>query len=408
MDHRQPLICIKSLGCISNLLDGTGFERLAGEAGYALTDNFSKADVILINTCAFNQIKEDEAVRVITLAGKTKRRGAQLIVCGCLPRINRERLLAIHDGIAFSPTDPSSLLAALRVSASRQLQFGGPLSYYQYSPLKKTIYQVKRMVDALPLVGGLNLYRRLFAPFFVYARDVYCLKVVSGCYGTCAYCAIRFAKGRAKSKPLPDIQHEFAAALAQGYRRFVLVGDEITAYGRDAENGSTILNIIDLLNREPQVSSVFLESFEPGFMIAHFPDILQMFSYSKIPVFCSSVQSGSNRILSLMNRNYRAEDYASCLDEIKASFPNVALRTEVMVGFPGETEEDFSATMMLIKRLNLDFVRAHMYEDRPNTPASKMPGKIPQDVKRIRRKKIIRRHWKNLFFRGSGRKIFQG
>jgi MiaB/RimO family radical SAM methylthiotransferase len=408
MNHRQPLICIKSLGCISNLLDGTGFERLAAEAGYDVTDNLSKADVILVNTCAFNQIKEDEAVRIITLAGKTKRRGTQLIVCGCLPSINQQRLRAIHDGVVFGPSDPSLLLAALRVHASRRIQFGGPLSYHQYSPLKKTIYQVKRTADALPLVGGLNLYRRLFAPFFVYARDVYCLKVVSGCCGTCAYCAIRFAKGRAKSKPLPDIQNEFAAALTQGYRRFVLVGDEITAYGRDVENGGTILDVIDLLNQEPQVSSVFLESFEPGFMIAHFPDILQIFNRGKVPIFCSSVQSGSNRILSLMNRKYQAEDYAACLDEIKASFPKVALRTEVMVGFPGETEEDFSATLMLIRRLNLDFVRAHIYEDRPNTPAAKMPGKIPEDVKRIRRKKIIRQHWKNLFFRGSGRKTLQG
>lgn len=398
-NHRLQAF-IKSLGCISNMLDGTEYEQLVIEAGYRLTRQLKEADLILINTCAFNQIKEDEAVRFINHATRRKQQSARILVCGCLPQINRERLQSIHSDITFGPGDATALLGLLRIDAAHQIRIGGPISYRQYTPVKKTIYQVKRLAESVPGVGNLSLYRRVFAPFFIYAKDVYCLKVVSGCYGNCTYCAIRFVKGRAKSKPLPDIQNEFAAALARGYRRFVLVGDEITAYGRDLPNGDTILDVIKLLTRRSEVEALFLESFEPSFMISHFDEIQYLLGAGKIPVFCSSVQSGSNRILHLMKRDYKAEDFIECMDGMRRYHPAISLRTELIVGFPGETKNDFADSLQLVAQLNLDFVRANIYEDRPNTPASKMREKIPDDVKRIRRKKIIRQHWKNLVLSG--------
>ncbi len=192
--------------------------------------------------------------------------------------------------------------------------------------------------------------------------------------------------------------------MARGYRRFVLVGDEITAYGRDLTNGETILDVIRLLSRHPDVESVFLESFEPSFMISYFNEIQQVLGKGKIPVFCSSVQSGSNRILRLMKRDYKAEDFIECMDGIKRSSPAINLRTELIVGFPDELETDFADSLQLVTKLNLDFVRAHIYEDRPHTPASRMSNKIPERMKRDRRRRIVRQHWKNLMFSGIRRR----
>ncbi len=166
MKNHRPQAFIKSLGCISNLLDGTGYEQLVIEAGYRLTKKINNADLILINTCAFNRIKEDEAIQFIRHAGRRMQENARILVCGCLPKINQERLRTIHAGITFGPRDPSALLDLLRLNAMHQVQSSGPISYTQYSPLKKTIYQTKRLMETVPGINKLPFYRRLLAPFF--------------------------------------------------------------------------------------------------------------------------------------------------------------------------------------------------------------------------------------------------
>jgi MiaB/RimO family radical SAM methylthiotransferase len=221
------------------------------------------------------------------------------------------------------------------------------------------------------------------------------LKIVTGCDGRCTYCAIRFAKGRVTSKPFVEIRREFAAALSRGYRHFVLVGDEISAYGRDLAAQTTVLDVVDMLSRHPKVEAIYPESFTPDFMIAYFDKIQNLLAGGKIPVFCSSVQSGSNRILRLMKREYTVEEFTACMQDIRINNPALSLRTEIIVGFPGETDDDFAASHRLVARLKPDFVRAHIYEDRPSTPASRMPDKIPENVKHRRRRQIIRQHWKN-------------
>jgi MiaB/RimO family radical SAM methylthiotransferase len=255
------------------------------------------------------------------------------------------------------------------------------------------------LVEALPFFKALPLVRRLLSPLFIYSKEVFCLKVETGCQGNCAYCAIRFAKGRTKSKPVEEIISEFRRAMKSGYTKFVLVGDEITSYGSDLSGQVDILDLIDMLLENENLITLFLESFEPSFMISNFERLLGPLTTGKIPVFCSSVQSGSDRILNLMNRGYCVEDFVSCMEEIKRRFPWIYLRSEVIVGFPGETESEFQDTLRLVSRLNLDFLDAYEYEDRPRTPASKMPQKLAVSVKRARRGMIMGQHWKNVLFK---------
>lgn len=159
------------------------------------------------------------------------------------------------------------------------------------------------------------------------------------------------------------------------------------------------MDIIDNSILDKRIRTLFLESFEPSFMVANFDRLLKALSCGKIPVFCGSVQTGSNRILKLMKRRYCVEDFVYCMKEIKRQFPWIYLRSEIIVGFPGETETEFMESLDLVNKLNFDFIDVYEYEDRPHTLASRMPDKIPADEKRIRRKRIMRQHWKNLIFK---------
>lgn len=399
--------CIISTGCLSNLIDGSQLEDILRDSGYQLTSDASSVDLTIINTCAFNQAKEDEAVRLIEKSMARLRNGGRIVVCGCLPKINRDRLARVHKGITFGPQDMEKLPDFLKELSPIKKIDPGPISYTQYSKIKKSIYKTKRLVDSIPGFSRLPIIKRLLAPMFNYSPDICCIRVASGCTGICSYCAIRFAKGKCNSRPLSEIDDDKNRAIAGGYSKFVLVGDEITAYGSDLAASTNIFDVISLFLEDSRVDTIYLESFEPSFMIAYFDQVIKMLSYRKTPVFCSSVQSGSNRILQSMRRRYSAEDYFDCMMAIKRNFPEIYLRNELIVGFPGETEDDFQKSVQLTVGLRIDFVDVYKYEDRPNTSASRMQHKIPHKIKRQRRKKLLQQHWKNVFLKRRSPKTHQ-
>ncbi|MFH1699494.1 MAG: radical SAM protein [Candidatus Zixiibacteriota bacterium] len=399
MSDLQPTAYMISTGCLSNLLDGTSYEKLLISSGYRLINDISQADIILINSCAFNQEKEDEVFSYIDNINRTRKSDSRLFICGCLPEINRKRLSEVHTGITFGPRNPDQLKTLLNDFDSEILWQGGPISYAQYSFLKKTIFNIKKIFDTIPVISKFRLIQRLLSPLFVYAKDVYCLKIALGCNGTCAYCAIRFAKGRCISRSYDEIIIELNNAISQGFEKFLLVGDEITAYRNSIGGGQDIIDLIQSILKNPKVRTLYPESFEPGYMISNFKRVHEILASGKIPVFCSSVQSGSDRILKLMKRNYRAEDFARCIRQIKNEFHHIFVRSEFIVGFPDESHDDFILSYNLVKNLNADFIDVYKYEDRPNTIASEMANKIPDDIKVYRRKKLMRQHWKNLLSR---------
>lgn len=166
INNKSPTACVKSTGCISNLLDGTGYEQVLKKAGFRLVDDIKTAKLIILNTCAFNRLKEDEAIRLIEQASANKAGDATLMVCGCLPDINAERLRAVHGGLIFRPKDPTELRRFLKTGPAELAHIGSPISYYQYSPLKRAIYHSKRFIDFFPSIGRLPVIRRLFTPLF--------------------------------------------------------------------------------------------------------------------------------------------------------------------------------------------------------------------------------------------------
>ncbi len=384
-----------STGCISNLLDGTGFEQLLQRSGYSLTRDLSEADLLILNTCAFSSGKEEEAVGLIKeIRNKTKPH-AKIVVGGCLPAINRQRLAALPHDLEFRPKDPSPLLDFLNSDGLPEESNASAISYSQCSLLKRSIWQAKTVVDRARFMNRSSWMRRLMTPLFIYSNGVCCIRVGMGCHGKCSYCAIRFAKGSCNSRFFDDIVADARRAADNGFQQLVLVGDEITAWGDGSTNGATILDVISAILEDRRIKELYLESFEPSFVVNNLDELINALSSGRIPVFCSSVQSGSDRILGLMRRAYTVPDFLGSMLAIRARCPHVLFRTEFMVGFPSETEDDFCLSLELARELRADFLRVHGYTDRPGTPASRMGNKVPGNVIRSRRRRMLRTHWWN-------------
>mgnify|MGYP006279430711 CR=1 FL=1 len=384
-----------STGCISNLLDGTGFEQLLQRSGYSLTRSLSEADLLILNTCAFSSGKEEEAVGLIKKIRSKTNPHAKIIVGGCLPAINRERLAALPHDLEFRPKDVSPLLDFLNCDGLPEESNASAISYSQFSLLKRSIWQARTVVDHARFLNRSSWMRRLVSPLFIYSNGVCCIRVGMGCHGECSYCAIRFAKGMCSSRSFDDIVADARRAADNGFEKLVLVGDEITAWGDGSTNGATVLDIISAILEDCRVKELYLESFEPSFAANNLEQLVNVLSSGRIPVFCSSLQSGSDRILGLMRRAYTASDFLGSMSTIRARCPHVLLRTEFMVGFPSETDEDFRLSLELARELRADFLRVHGYTDRPGTPASRMGNKVPENVIRSRRRRMLRTHWWN-------------
>ena len=218
--------------------------------------------------------------------------------------------------------------------------------------------------------------------------SVFELRIATGCNGSCTYCAIKTATGSLKSKPLDRILSEFENGLSKGYKVFRLIAEDVGAYGQD--NGTNIVDLLSGLFRNKQKFQLIFDDFSPKWLIMYFPDLFQIitkhsnrFGYVGLPI-----QSGSEKILSLMKRDYTAEDAKKCMLALKKACPELHIHTHVLIGFPGEDEEDFLGTIEYLRDVPFDRVAIYKYSDRPNTPASKSAEKVPKNEMRGRMLRI--------------------
>jgi MiaB/RimO family radical SAM methylthiotransferase len=386
---------IKSNGCVLNQLDGARLQHFIENSGSKIKSKFKDADIIIINTCAYNKIKELESIDLIRSASEKKSFDGEIIVCGCLPKIDRKSLDEVFTGKIFNPNEMKDLENLLNLNPENKEFFIGRTSFNQYPPIKKIIYYIKKIIDKIPTVYKIKSFDRLLNSLFVYSDDVYCLKVESGCNGLCTYCAIKFVKGKVLSKSLMEIRSEVEQAISHGFSKFAIMGDEIGAYGYDTDDRSNLLDIIRMLYSNDSVESIYLPWIEPSFLITHYDSFILYLE--KIKVIDSPVQNGSNRILNLMKREYKVEDFVYCIRGIKNQHPNILIRTDLIIGFPGETDQDFIETLNLVKKNLFDFIHVYEYEDRPKTIASKMHNKVPPEIIKYRVKKILIQQRKNYF-----------
>ena len=324
--------------------------------GWTLTKKIKEASFIIINTCAFRKGEEDRSFEAIKKVEKEKNKDAQLIVTGCLPSINKVKLKSVFEGVT--------------ISANSLQEFNGLLNG-------------KSMIQDVKYTGSNRCLRRN-------SNVEYLLRIGWGCHGKCSYCGVKFVFGKPHSRPISDILVEFNTAYVKGYRKFALIANDAGSYGEDL--GTSLAYLLGNLCRRNRDCKFALSHLTPNRLKEMLPSLKAFVRSGKIWYINVPVESGSNRIIRLMNRSYTVNDFKYCVEKLMDYNSNLAIQTDIIVGFPSETEQDFLETSRLVEWLGRSkvFFQNLSYSPRPNTEASKMSGQIDQKTKYSRLKKITR------------------
>lgn len=363
--------------------------------------NPNKSDLNILVTCAFTKNREDEAISLIK---RFKKYRGELIVLGCLPGIAPERLKREFGGRSLPAKDLGAidtLFPEFKVKFRNIPDSGDPyINKIEYGLIERfwtdhakpfirefeppgsfLIKFMKRQANRIrSLLKNGKDNTQAQEPQNIYCRPlgpVKFLRVGGGCLGKCTYCAIRFATGELRSKPLEECVRDFANYISRGNRRFFLCAEDVGAYGLDIGTSFS-----ELLSGYEEASSgipykLAIDSFNPWWIVKYKDKIIEMNKAGRIESIDCPIQSGSVRILRLMNRYPDLEILSSTLSEIMAAGQGVEYYSQFIVGFPSEEEKDFRDTLGLINKLNLNAFVLSPYSDMDGTAASKMPDKIP-------------------------------
>lgn len=337
---------IEALGCAGNRADAVKVMECLNNAGYTFTDKPDDAGMVVVMTCAFSKTHEQFSGQRITALGQSIRNGQKLVVGGCLPKINSN--FANGNGLKID---------------------------FQFDP--RNIESFARYIDG-------NLSSRMFQV----EDGVGLVRVSTGCAGACTYCSIRFATGSVQSRSLEQIQADIKSLQEQGVRKIRLVSEEVGAWGHDI--GSNVAHLLRfVLDIGPDLD-IYTEGINPRWYLEHLrgaDDLLKETRW-KGPLYLP-VQSGSTRILDLMCRGYNRLDIDAVLDEIAAVCPWRGVSTDLMVGFPSESEEDFLETRALLTERDFSSLQLFVYQARPGIKSEKIEPKITEEEKLSRLTRLL-------------------
>ena len=359
----MPTIAYHTLGCKVNQYDTQAMEELLSADGFTKVPFPEEADVYLINTCTVTGTGDRKSLQ---LARRLKREhpGSTLVLCGCLAQLRGEQLLSAGADLVIGTQGRSDIVPLLR----RVLSTGVPCC------------AVEPLPEKMP-----------YESLHVTAHDGHTravLKIQEGCRNRCSYCVIPSVRGPIRSRDPEDIRTEAKALAAAGYREIVLTGIHLSSYGKDFSSPASLLDVLKILQDTDGILRVRLGSLEPGIATQQFADSLR--SLTKIcPQFHLALQSGSDGVLRRMRRQYTSAGYMDALSRLRSVFPLAAFTTDVLTGFPGETEDEFRETKDLIRKAGFARIHVFPYSPRPGTPAAEMPGQIPEDVKQGRARELI-------------------
>ena len=204
--------------------------------------------------------------------------------------------------------------------------------------------------------------------------NTFYIKICSGCSNSCSYCAVKLSRGAVKSKSIVHIRQELLAGLEAGFEEFALIGTDLGSYGKDIQ--TDLISLLESLNSIDAVFQIKLRNVHPRYYINKLQPFIDVLKHGKIKYMESAVQSGSNRMLHDMNRGYEIEDFIHAIQSIKSALPDFKLRSQLIVGFPGETETDFQASVQLLKKVQFDYIEVYKYSPRPGTVAMTMPDQV--------------------------------
>jgi len=359
---------LASAGCPRRAVDSQKIADYLEANNLKYTQDVKDADLIIVSTCAALKSREDLSKTAITWYQEQKTADSKIVVAGCLGKINPEVKKEFEEVAFISPRE-IDLLDEIIAAKVRFKDIPDPNQIGSY-PLfpDKPERQAK----------GDRRNKRLDLDYE--KKDLFTLRIATGCLGNCSYCAVKFAVGELESKPIDAIVNAFKSGLDQGFKHFVLIAGDVGCYGVDI--GTSVIELLSELFAVEGSYKIIIKEFNAQWVVKYFQNLLKILkeNYEKIDYIVVPVQSASNRLLRLMKRPYSIEDVKTYLNIIKTEVPDLQVSTHIMVGFPGETEEDFKESLEFIKEYEFPFVDIYAYDDRPNTAASQMDDKVPQKI----------------------------
>jgi tRNA-2-methylthio-N6-dimethylallyladenosine synthase len=355
---------VTTYGCQMNAHDSERIKGLLESAGLAEAQDAAGADVIVFNTCTIREKADSRFLQHLMDARAMKQRdpSKRIVVGGCFAEAMQDELFREYPFVdfAFGPGSIGRLGPYLE---------GGPLPRGHFATFEE-------------FAAELPTHRE--RPFQAW------LQISMGCNSVCAYCIVPSVRGREQSRPWRDLLREAEALVADGVRELTLLGQNVNSYGRDLAVGDrlTFADLIRKLDAITGLARVRYTSPHPKDMRA---DVIAALAESRVA--CAHMhlpmQSGSSQVLRRMRRTYDAERYLALVERIRAAMPRIALTTDVIVGFPGETEADFAATLAVYDRVGFDHAFTFLYSPRRGTEAAAMPDQVPDDVKHERLERLV-------------------
>lgn len=352
---------VVTLGCEKNLVDSEIMSGLIHERGYALVDDKEDATVIIVNTCGFIDAAKEESVNTILDLADLKETASlkALIVSGCLTQRYKKELMnempEIDGIVGTGDFDKINDIIDDALAGKKPIRIGNPAFDYDR-----------------------RLPRRMSTP-----RYTAYVKIAEGCDNACTFCSIPIMRGKFRSRSIESIVAETEQLAAQGVREVSLIAQDSTNYGTDLYDGFRLPELLNAVTEVPGIEWVRLHYAYPGFFtdelietIATNPKVCR---YIDMPL-----QHSEDRILKRMRRPGRQRDIRELVAKIRASIPDVALRTSLIVGFPGETEEDFANLCEFVREMRFDRLGVFAYSKEDDTPAARLPDQVPEDVKEFR------------------------
>ena len=356
-------IAFYTLGCKTNQYETQAMEQLLEKAGYEIGSFEETNDAYVINTCSVTAIA-DKKNRAMIRRCRREHPGALIGVCGCYTQHDPETVRALGvdvlGGSGGRQVFLEDLTAALEGKAHTD-HLDNALG--------------RREFEILP-PGGLEERTRAM------------LKVQDGCVNFCTYCIIPYTRGPVRSAPLDTALEQAKAIAAQGYREIVVTGIEIASWGVDLPGKPNLIDLAEQLCRTVPEVRIRLGSLEPRVITRAFCDRLKSCP-NLCPQFHLSMQSGCDTVLSRMKRKYDTARYYESVELLREAFPGCAVTTDMIVAFPGETEEEFRESLRFIRKCGFADMHIFPYSRRPGTPADKMPGQLGNAVKEARSREAI-------------------
>ena len=347
-------IYIQTLGCKVNQYESQAVAAMLREKGWEIADEPEGCDVIMVNTCAVTA----EAVRKSrqTIRNLQKRApGAKTAICGCWPQTEPEAARELGAEIVFGSGEKHRLAEAIASGAGED-NVDRAFSRKSFEPL--------------PSGSAEGRTRAL-------------LKIEDGCTNFCAYCVIPYARGAVRSLGVDDAVAEAKKLAAEGYREIVITGIEIASYGRDLDGKPTLADVCEEILKATGDIRLRLGSLEPRVVTREFCERLSRYP-GLCPQFHLSLQSGSDETLRRMRRKYDTARFYESVQLLREYFPNCGITADLITGFPGETEEEFSETLRFMEKCRFSQTHVFPYSRRAGTPAAEMEGQVPRAVKEER------------------------